>query len=76
VLAEAGCTARAYSLAVLAVEDAGKAGSLGLLTVMPEALRAQAPVGRMLEWHQLKQVQGLLIGRVRFPVASRLAVMH
>jgi AbiV family abortive infection protein len=49
VLAEAGCAARAYSLAALAVEEAGKAASLVLLTVMPKAVRAGAPVGRMLE---------------------------
>jgi len=76
VLAAAGCAARAYSLAALAVEEAGKAASLVLLTVMPKAVRARAPVGRMLEWHQLKQVQGLLIARMpyRLPeVASWLA---
>jgi len=78
VLADAGSAARAYSLAALAVEEAGKAGSLVLLTVMPETLRAQAPVGRMLEWHQLKQVQGLFIARApyRMPeVAPWLAAM-
>src|SRR5215469_972811 len=66
VLAEAGSAARAYSLATLAVEEAGKAGSLVLLAMMPGDLRAQAPVGRMLEWHQLKQVQGLLIAAVPY----------
>ena len=66
VLAEAGSAARAYSLAALAVEEAGKAGSLVLLTVMPETLRARAPAGRMLEWHQLKQVQGLFIAKVPY----------
>jgi AbiV family abortive infection protein len=66
VLAEAGRAARAYSLAALAVEEAGKASGLVLLTVMPEVLRARAPVGRMLEWHQLKQVQGLWIARVPY----------
>jgi AbiV family abortive infection protein len=78
VLAEAGSMARAYSLAALAVEEAGKAGSLVLLTVLPETLRAQAPVGRMLEWHQLKQVQGLFIARApyRMPeVAPWLAAL-
>ena len=78
VLAEAGCAARAYSLAALAVEEAGKVSSLGLLTVMPEAVRARAPVGRMLEWHQLKQVQGLLIAAApcRIPeIAPWLAAM-
>src|SRR6266851_3442060 len=64
VLAEAGCPARAYSLAALAVEEAGKASSLSILTMMPEDLRARAPVGRMLEWHQLKQAAGLFIAAV------------
>ena len=75
MLAEAGRTARACSRAALAGEEAGKAGNLALLTVMPADVRARAPVGRMLEWHQLKLVGGLLIGRVRLPVAARLAVM-
>jgi AbiV family abortive infection protein len=78
VLAEAGRMARAYSLAALAVEEAGKVVSLSLLTVMPEALRAQAPVGRMLEWHQFKQAEGLLIGRLSDHVpglAPKLEVM-
>jgi len=80
VLAEAGSAPRAYSLAALAVEEAGKAASLVLLTVMPETLRARAPVGRMLEWHQLKQVQGLLVAAVSTPpvpsIGPRLAAMH
>src|SRR5262249_42057319 len=78
VLAEAGCAARAYSLATLAVEEAGKASGLVLLTVMPEALGARAPGGRMVEWHQVKQVQGLWIAGVpsrRPEVASWLAVL-
>ena len=79
VLAEAGCVPRAYSLAALAVEEAGKTVSLVLLTMMPEALRARAPAGRMLEWHQLKQAQGLLLGGVSYRVpgfAPKVAVMH
>jgi AbiV family abortive infection protein len=78
LLAEAGRMARAYTLAVLAVEEAGKAAHLVLLTVMPEALRAQAPVGRMLEWHQLKHVEGLLLARLSYGVpgpAAKLAAM-
>jgi len=66
VLADAGSMSRAYSLAALAVEEAGKAASLVLLTVMPETLRARAPAGAMLEWHQLKQVQGLLMAGVSY----------
>jgi AbiV family abortive infection protein len=78
LLAEANRMARAYSLAALAVEEAGKAASLVHLMVMPEALRAQAPVGKMLEWHQLKQVEGLLVACVSYRApgfATRIAVM-
>ena len=64
LLADAGCAPRAYSLAALAVEEAGKAGGLSVLTMMPGALRARAPVGRMLEWHQLKQASGLFLAAV------------
>jgi AbiV family abortive infection protein len=66
VLAEAGRSARAHTLAALAVEEVGKAGSLATLAAMPENVRAQAPVGRMLEWHQLKLVGGMLIAAVPF----------
>jgi len=79
LLSGGGRYARAYSLAVLAVEEFGKATSLVELAAMPENLRAQAPVRRMLEWHQLKQVGGLLIAAVGFSepscAAARLAVM-
>jgi len=61
LLAASGRKARAYSLAVLAVEESGKALTLVALAVLPERLRAQAPLSRMLEWHQLKLVGGLLM---------------
>jgi AbiV family abortive infection protein len=64
LLSGAGRLARAYSLAGLAVEEVGKAGSLCTLAAMPENLRQQAPVGRLLEWHQLKLVAGMLIAAV------------
>jgi AbiV family abortive infection protein len=79
ILAGSGCRARAYSLAALAVEECGKAAVMSGLAVMPQAMRAQAPVGRLLEWHQLKQVGGLLIAAVTygFPgAAARLAAMN
>jgi AbiV family abortive infection protein len=69
---------RAYSLAALAVEECGKAFGLSALAIMPTALRGQAPVGRLLEWHQLKQVGGLLIAAVTYSApgaAARLAAM-
>jgi len=61
LLADSNRHPRAYSLAVLAVEEYGKAVSLLTLAVMPENLRAQAPVRRMLECHPIKQVGGLLL---------------
>lgn len=70
--------ARAYALAALAVEEAGKAVSLAGLAVMPANLRAQAPVGRMLEWHQLKLVGGMMIGAMPFggrALPAQLAAM-
>ena len=78
VLSAAGRHARAYALAALAVEEAGKAASLGSLAIMPLSLRAQAPLGRMLEWHQLKLVGGMLIAAVPHghrTVAAQLSAM-
>jgi AbiV family abortive infection protein len=66
LLSAAGRRARAYALAALAVEEAGKAAGLTALAVMPASLRAQAPLGRMLEWHQLKLAGGLLVTAVPF----------
>jgi AbiV family abortive infection protein len=60
LLAAAGRNARAYALAALAVEEAGKACGLSSLALMPRHLRAKAPVGRLL-WHQLKLVGGIVL---------------
>jgi AbiV family abortive infection protein len=79
ILAAARCWPRAYSLAALAVEECGKAFGLCALAVMPDALRAQSPVGRLLEWHQLKQVGGLLIAGLTYGspgAAAKLAAMN
>ena len=78
LLSGAGRLARAYSLAGLAVEEVGKAGSLAALAAMPENLRARAPLGRMLEWHQWKLVTGQLIAAVPVGVpgvAARFVTM-
>ncbi len=78
VLAQARSTARAYSLAALAVEEVGKGSWLATLATMPDALRARAPVGRMFHWHQLKQAAGQLVAVVPYPppgLATRLVVM-
>jgi AbiV family abortive infection protein len=78
LLSGAGRQARAYSLAGLAVEEVGKAGSLATLAAMPANVRARAPLGRMLEWHQMKLVAGHLIAAVPFGVpgvAARFVTM-
>jgi AbiV family abortive infection protein len=61
LLAESGYRARAVALAALSVEECGKAISMSALAGMPESLRAQAPLRKMLEWHQAKQATGGLI---------------
>jgi len=73
LLSGAGRLARAYSLAGLAVEEVGKADSLAALAAMPANLRARAPVGRMLEWHQLKLVAGQLTASVPFSPPGKAA---
>jgi len=76
LLAGAGRSARAYSVAALAVEECGKALTLCALSNMTEALKAQAPVGGMLEWHGLKLVGGMLLALVPFDsLAPRVADM-
>jgi AbiV family abortive infection protein len=77
-LAGTGACARAYSLSALAVEEFGKATGLLTLAQMPRNVREQAPVGRMLEWHQLKLVGGMLMAVLGFGppgAAARLAAM-
>jgi AbiV family abortive infection protein len=79
ILAGAHRWPRAYSLSALAVEECGKAAGLSALAMMPDALRARAPVGRLLGWHQLKQVGGLLIAAVTYGspgAAAKLAAMN
>jgi AbiV family abortive infection protein len=78
LLAGSGSRARAYSLAVLAVEESGKAAGLIAIAELPNGMRTQAAAGRLLEWHQLKQIGGLLIAAVTFEapgVATKLAAM-
>jgi AbiV family abortive infection protein len=78
LLSAAARPARAYALAALAVEEAGKAASMTALAMMPAGVRAKARVGRMLEWHQLKLVGGMLIAAVPFgarTTAAQLAAM-
>lgn len=78
ILARADRKPRAYSLAALAVEECGKAVSLAALAMLPDDLKAHAPVGRLLGWHQLKQVGGLLIASVTYcppGLAAKLAAM-
>ena len=71
LLSGAGRQARSYSLAGLAVEEVGKADSLAALATMPANLRVRAPVGRMLEWHQMKLVTGTLTAAVPVSTAGK-----
>lgn len=73
LLAAFGRNARAYALAALAVEEAGKACGLSALAMMPGHLRARAPVGRMLAWHQLKLVGGILLATLPYSVPGKHA---
>lgn len=78
VLASAGSVASAYSLAALAVEECGKAVGLAALAMLPRTARRRAAVGKVLIWHQLKLVGGLLIAAVTTEepgVATKLAAM-
>jgi AbiV family abortive infection protein len=76
LLTMAGSTGRAFSLAVLAVEEAGKAVSLAALVGFRTSFQARAPVRRLLESHQMKHVLGMLFTVLPFgSVATRLAVM-
>ena len=78
LLAAADARARAYSLAAFAVEECGKAMCLAALAVLPRSMRTRAPVGKMLQWHQLKQVGGLLVAAVSIEppgLAAKLAAM-
>jgi AbiV family abortive infection protein len=72
LLFDAGRQPRAYTLGVLSVEEFGKAVSLLALAAMPANLRAQAPVRRLLECHQLKQVGGLLMAAMPLTVLKQI----
>jgi AbiV family abortive infection protein len=78
LLSAAARYARAHALGALAVEESGKAAALFALALMPRQLRARAPLGRLLQWHQLKMVGGMLIAAVPFgprTIASQLLTM-
>jgi AbiV family abortive infection protein len=78
ILASAGSVASASSLAALAVEECGKAAGLAALAMLPRTARTRAAVGKVLTWHQLKLVGGLLIAAVTTEepgVATKLAAM-
>jgi AbiV family abortive infection protein len=78
VLSSSGSKARAYSLAALAVEECGKAASLTCLALLPRTARTRTAVGRLVGWHQLKLIGGLLITAVTFDgpgLAPKLARM-
>jgi AbiV family abortive infection protein len=76
MLAAAASNGRAYSLAVLSVEETGKGMDLTALAAMPGSLRARAPLRDLLERHAIKLVGGLLLSVLPFSsVASRITAM-
>jgi len=76
LLAGAGSSGRAYSLAVLAVEATGKTMGLVALACFPDSIRQQAPLHKLLEWHELKIASGLLLAALPFAtMGARVAVM-
>jgi AbiV family abortive infection protein len=76
LLAEAGRNGRAYALAVLSIEEAGKAAQMATLAAMPASVKARAPLRRMVEWHAMKQVGGLLLAVLPVgSVAARISAM-
>lgn len=68
--AELLCTgqrwARTYALAVLAVEELGKASGVLTLALVPSELRAQVPVRDLLGRHDVKQAAGLVMHLLEF----------
>src|SRR5260221_4733471 len=62
LLSAAGQHARAYSLAVLAGGEVGKATNLMGLAGVAENLRAQAPGPRVVQWDPPELVRGVVIG--------------
>lgn len=76
MLAAVASNGRAYSLAVLSVEETGKGMDLTALAAMPASLRARAPLRDLLERHAIKLVGGLLLSVLPFSsVASRITAM-
>jgi AbiV family abortive infection protein len=61
LLLSGGRWPRAYALAVLAIEEFGKA--MGVLTIsfVPDQLRSKMPVRQMLEQHRVKQAGALIM---------------
>jgi AbiV family abortive infection protein len=76
LLSASGRSGRAYSLAVLAVEESGEGMNLASLACLPDSFRAQAPLRRLLEWHQVKLAGGLLLTALPFGnVGTTIAAM-
>ena len=76
LLAGSGSSGRAYSLAVLAIEATGKTMGLTALACFADSVRQQAPLHRLLEWHELKIVSGLLLAALPYgTMGARIAAM-
>lgn len=65
---------RTYALAVLAIEELGKASAVLTLALLPTELRTQVPAHELLERHEVKHAVGLVMCALEFGkpgVASR-----
>jgi AbiV family abortive infection protein len=66
LLASAGRYGPAFSLTTLSIEESGKSVDLAVLAAMPANFRARAPLRRLLQWHALKLVAGLVVADLPF----------
>jgi AbiV family abortive infection protein len=73
LLLREGRNARACALAALAIEEFGKAIGVLTLSLIPDHLRSHVPLGKLLQWHAMKQVAGLMLALVQPSLAPGIA---
>lgn len=66
VLCASARWSRAYALAVLAIEELGKASVVLTAALLPEELRRQVPVEQLLQRHEVKHAVGLVMCVLEF----------
>ena len=66
VLCKSARWSRAYALAVLAVEELGKASVVLTLALLPDELRTQVPAQQLLQRHEVKHAVGLVMCILEF----------